>query len=241
MEQLSGKVAVITGAGSGIGRALARAFGAEGMRLMLADIDPEGLDETAAELRAAGHEVTRSGHGRGRRGRGRGAGEGDTRCLWRCAPGVQQRRCRCRRSGRRLRCRSVEASDRHRPVGRAARLASVLAVAHRARRRPCGQHGVGCRVVRAPVHGALRSQQVRRRGDLGGRLSRSGHVRARCRPLGAVPRLGTNQHRRSSESRRRRPVDDAIRPWRRCSAISFAGSSSRAWTQTTWPRRWWRP
>src|SRR6476659_2925349 len=58
MVQLSGKVAVITGAGSGIGRALARAFGAEGMRLMLADIDPGGLDETAAELRAAGHEVT---------------------------------------------------------------------------------------------------------------------------------------------------------------------------------------
>ena len=57
MEQLSGKVAVITGAGSGIGRALARAFGSEGMRVMVADIDPLGLDGTAAELRDAGHEV----------------------------------------------------------------------------------------------------------------------------------------------------------------------------------------
>ncbi len=58
MEQLSGKVAVITGAGSGIGRALARAFGAEGMRVMLADIDPEHLDATAAELRDTGAEVS---------------------------------------------------------------------------------------------------------------------------------------------------------------------------------------
>lgn len=58
MEQLRGKVAVITGAGSGIGRALARAFGAEGMRVMLADINPESLDETAADLRDSGTEVS---------------------------------------------------------------------------------------------------------------------------------------------------------------------------------------
>src|SRR4051812_27550391 len=57
MEQLSGRVAVITGAGSGIGRALARAFGAEEMQVMLADIDSEGLDATATELRGRGVEV----------------------------------------------------------------------------------------------------------------------------------------------------------------------------------------
>ncbi|MET7332461.1 SDR family NAD(P)-dependent oxidoreductase [Nonomuraea sp. NPDC005650] len=47
MRELSGKVAVVTGAASGIGRALALRFAAEGMTLMLADVDPGGLAETA--------------------------------------------------------------------------------------------------------------------------------------------------------------------------------------------------
>lgn len=50
MEQLAGKVAVITGAGSGIGRALAHAFAGEGMKLMLADIDAAGLEAVAKEV-----------------------------------------------------------------------------------------------------------------------------------------------------------------------------------------------
>ncbi|WP_187414794.1 SDR family NAD(P)-dependent oxidoreductase [Nonomuraea sp. PA05] len=48
MRELSGKVAVVTGAASGIGRALALRFAAEGMRLMLADVDHGGLARTAA-------------------------------------------------------------------------------------------------------------------------------------------------------------------------------------------------
>jgi len=57
MEELTGRVAVVTGAGSGIGRALAGAFAGEGMHLMLADIDPARLDHVADELRAHGTEV----------------------------------------------------------------------------------------------------------------------------------------------------------------------------------------
>ena len=50
-------MAVITGGASGIGRALADRFAAEGMRLVLADIEEPRLDAAVAELRDAGHEV----------------------------------------------------------------------------------------------------------------------------------------------------------------------------------------
>lgn len=56
MNELVGRVAVITGAGSGIGRALAQRMAAEGMRVALADVDPTGLGETAQGLVEAGHD-----------------------------------------------------------------------------------------------------------------------------------------------------------------------------------------
>lgn len=43
METLTGKTAVVTGAASGIGLALARRFVSEGMRVLLADVDQDGL------------------------------------------------------------------------------------------------------------------------------------------------------------------------------------------------------
>lgn len=54
MEQLVGKVGVITGAASGIGRAMALAFAAEGMHVALADIEIDPLEETAELVRAEG-------------------------------------------------------------------------------------------------------------------------------------------------------------------------------------------
>jgi NAD(P)-dependent dehydrogenase (short-subunit alcohol dehydrogenase family) len=57
MEKLSGKVAVVTGAASGIGRALAVHFASEGMRLVLADIEEAPLESVSAALRDAGSEV----------------------------------------------------------------------------------------------------------------------------------------------------------------------------------------
>ncbi len=57
MRGLKGKRVVITGAGQGIGKAIARRFAEEGCRLLLSDIKPQPLEDTAAELRAGGTEV----------------------------------------------------------------------------------------------------------------------------------------------------------------------------------------
>lgn len=50
MAYSTGKVAAVTGAGSGIGRTLAQQLHREGCRLYLADLDPGGLEETRAGL-----------------------------------------------------------------------------------------------------------------------------------------------------------------------------------------------
>lgn len=58
MQRLDGRVAVVTGGAGGIGRALGEAFGRAGMKVVLADVQPEPLAKTVDELRAEGHEVT---------------------------------------------------------------------------------------------------------------------------------------------------------------------------------------
>jgi NAD(P)-dependent dehydrogenase (short-subunit alcohol dehydrogenase family) len=57
MKDLAGKVAVITGAGSGFGREFARVGAREGMKLVLADVQEDALDAAAAEARTAGVEA----------------------------------------------------------------------------------------------------------------------------------------------------------------------------------------
>ncbi len=57
MDTLDGRVAVITGGASGIGLALADALGAEGMKLVLADIEQGALDRAVADLSGRGLEV----------------------------------------------------------------------------------------------------------------------------------------------------------------------------------------
>ena len=57
MKKLDGRVAVITGGASGIGRGMAEAFAAERMKLVLADIERPVLDKTVEELRGSGADV----------------------------------------------------------------------------------------------------------------------------------------------------------------------------------------
>src|SRR5215831_15686250 len=55
--RLEGKRAIVTGAASGIGRAAAALFAAEGARVLAVDVAEAGLAETAAQIAAAGRRI----------------------------------------------------------------------------------------------------------------------------------------------------------------------------------------
>jgi NAD(P)-dependent dehydrogenase (short-subunit alcohol dehydrogenase family) len=57
MELAEGKVAVVTGAASGIGFALAKRFADAGLSVVLADVEKDALDRAAGEISAAGVET----------------------------------------------------------------------------------------------------------------------------------------------------------------------------------------
>lgn len=55
--KLEGRVALITGAGSGIGAETARSMATEGAKIAVTGIPAEGVEIVTAELKAAGHEA----------------------------------------------------------------------------------------------------------------------------------------------------------------------------------------
>jgi NAD(P)-dependent dehydrogenase (short-subunit alcohol dehydrogenase family) len=57
MELAAGKVAVVTGAGSGIGRALAERFARSGLNIVLADVQADALEKAAGDVAALGVET----------------------------------------------------------------------------------------------------------------------------------------------------------------------------------------
>lgn len=57
MKMLEKKVAIVTGGGSGIGRAISLLYAAEGAKVVVSDIDEKGGNETAAQIKANGGEA----------------------------------------------------------------------------------------------------------------------------------------------------------------------------------------
>ncbi len=57
MKDFKGKVAVVTGGASGIGRAMAEKFASQGMKIVLADVQPDALAQTEKDFKAKGAEV----------------------------------------------------------------------------------------------------------------------------------------------------------------------------------------
>ena len=55
--EIKGKVAVVTGGGSGIGRALATALATAGARVVVGDIDRVRTEQTAGGISAFGHQA----------------------------------------------------------------------------------------------------------------------------------------------------------------------------------------
>ncbi|MCL4552342.1 MAG: 3-oxoacyl-ACP reductase FabG [Candidatus Marsarchaeota archaeon] len=54
MAKLDGSVAIVTGSGNGIGRAIANRFAAEGAKVVIADMDPAAAERVAAEIASSG-------------------------------------------------------------------------------------------------------------------------------------------------------------------------------------------
>jgi NAD(P)-dependent dehydrogenase (short-subunit alcohol dehydrogenase family) len=71
MDSFSGKLAVVTGGGSGMGRELVRQLAAQGCSVAACDVNADAVGQTATLARAGAHRHRREQHARPRPAAGR--------------------------------------------------------------------------------------------------------------------------------------------------------------------------
>ena len=217
MEQLQGRVGVVTGAASGIGKAVATALAAEGMKVVLSDIEQTALDAAVGELAAAGHEVlgVRTDVSSWDAVQALAAATmdhfGAVHVLHNNAGVVS------RRGGRGAHARHVELGARRRPVERDLRDQGVPAADQGPGRGPHREHGVDRRPAGERRDRAVQRRQVRRGrrsrrrcGSSSTRPARRSAARScalarstprSCSPTGTAPRATMSTPTCTSSSR----------------------------------------
>ena len=191
MKDLAGKTAVITGGASGIGLCMARAFGAEGMRLVLADVEEPALDRAVGELSQAGHEAIGVPLRRREVRPGGSVGAGGRRALRPRSRRLQQRRGFDHRANLQDEPGRLAMGLRRQSLGRDTRDKGIRADADGAwRRGACHQHGLACLLQRHWRSRALLLQQGCRAVGKPGALQRDGCFRHQDRRERRVSRHG---------------------------------------------------
>ncbi len=142
MARLSGKIAIVTGAGGGIGQAIAQRFAAEGAHVWVTDINGETAEETVRGIKARGRRCNRDG-----RRRFEGAGSDGTRAQRRGSARPRRRaRQQCRHSRQRRGAQSLgfrlDETARGQSRRRVQAVARCAAVAEQIEERLAHQHFV---------------------------------------------------------------------------------------------------
>ena len=200
MNRFEGKVAVITGAGSGIGRALALNLAKRGAKLALSDIDADGLAETVRQTKALGADVKSDRLNVAERETVLAYADAVVAHFGDSQPRLQQRWHRLQRRRREDQLQGHRAHYGCRLLGRRQRHQSLSAAFDRIRRRARRQH-------LEPV-----------RSDRGARPERlqRGEIRRARIHRGAAPGDAGRQAPGQSDMRASRRHQDRRRPQRHC-------------------------
>ena len=217
MEELAGRTAVITGAASGLGRAMAERMATEGMQLVLADIEAEPLAEVADAARPTGGAAVITEQ----------VDVSRAEDIERLADAAFDRfgavHVLCNNAGvvKRARAWDLTVDDWQWVLGvdlwsviHAVR-AFVPRMLDRRRGRPHRQHGIDVRPAADPQPGGLQRRQVGGGGAVGGAAARLRRRGGEDRRVGAVPGLHRHPHHRerAQPPGRARRTRRRSRPW----------------------------